>query len=367
METPERRSLAKMVAYAVLSRAVLWVIGYYAERYGHARAFYRVLPAYSHSVGISGWWRWDVGWYVSIVNEGYSYFPNRESNVAFLPGFPLVIAACRRFFGNTFTTGMFVANASFVAAVIALWGWVRERAGLKAAERAVVLLLVYPLSFFMNTIYAEALFFFACTSALRSADRGRWAEAGVYGFVASLTRPMGIFLVPAFACVLAKPLREGRAPWRGLLALSLPILGLGLFALYLWKAYGSPFVMLWAQHGGWHVGSGLSLPSLRVRTDPYTELLDVFQLFLPFLLFWLSVRAWKRLGAMSGAYAVGVSIFGILLGGPSLGREALAVVPAFAAAGLEDPGPVATVGLRACAFAMLLVFAYAFVCGRFMG
>jgi hypothetical protein len=366
IERPERLSLVRVAAYVVSTRVLLFSIGYFAVRFEHPRLLHRLGRRFSHSAGVVGWLRWDVGWYLSIVDQGYSFDPLQASNVAFLPGFPAPVALLDRVLKDSILSGLIVANASFVAAIVVLWGSVRERAGLRAAERAVIWLLLFPLSFFLNTLYAEGLFFLLCTLALHRAHGGHWISAGIYACFASLTRPTGIFLVPAFAWELGRLGRLGRFPRQGVLALVLPLAGLGGYAVYLWVKFGSPFAVLTAQRVGWYVGDNFNLPGLQHHGDFYREILDVFQFFLPLLLIALAVRAW-RFGATATVYAALAATVGIVLGGESLGREALSVVPAFAVAGMTNFSPTITIGLRVCFFALLVTFAYAFVMGHSMG
>jgi hypothetical protein len=250
---------------------------------------------------------------------------------------------------------------------LVLWSWVRERAGLAAAERAALALLLYPLSFYFNTIYSESFFFLLCVLSLRSADRGRWVSAALWATLATLTRPLGILLVPAFALAFAQPLRTRTLPLRAYLALALPALGLGCFAVYLWVKFGTPFALVHAQRDGWNVGHGWNVPQLRRRAFVDLQILDVFQLFLPVALAALSVGAWKRLGVTAGAYAAMATVVATLVGGDCLGREALAVVPAFAALGMVEMRSLATAGVRVTWFLLLLTFAHSFVLGRSSG
>jgi hypothetical protein len=88
---------------------------------------------------------------------------------------------------------------------------------------------------------------------------------------------------------------------------------------------------------------------------------------MPLVLLVLSIRAWQRLGVVSGIYSASVSVLLTLLAGDSLGREALAVVPAFAVSGFAEVGRVTKGVIAIFGLAMLLAFAWAFNLGRFMG
>ena len=81
----------------------------------------------------------------------------------------------------------------------------------------------------------------------------------------------------------------------------------------------------------------------------------------------LTVQVFRRLGAVPGIYAslaVAVSVF---FAPESVGREFLAVTPAFAAAGLTGPRGTLGEALRFFSLGLLLLFLFALVTGRFVG
>jgi len=295
--------------------------------------------------------------------------------VAFLPAFPGLVKLCSPIFPDTIVAGLIVANVTAAAALVAFWSWVRDRAGLAAAERAVVWLLVFPFSFFFHSIYAEGLFFLACTLALREADRQRWLNAGCWACLAALTRPMGIMLVPAFAWQLVRNWRAGRRPALEAVAVLLPVLALGVYATHLWVTFGSPFTAWQAHEVGWNVSPSWSFAAY--LRDTYSRALhreafsmqvfEALQILLIAPLTALTFRAWRRLGPAAGMYAALTAGLVLLFATDSLGREMLAVAPVFAAAGTWQPPRWLLVSLRVLLFALLCLFASAFVQGRYLG
>jgi hypothetical protein len=371
---PERRALARVAAFLLLSRVLLALVAYLAVRLGAPPLHPRAELYFGDNPIIVGWLRWDVWWYVSIVQRGYWYSAATASNVAFLPLMPGLIGLLTPIFGDAVLSGLVVANLATTAAVIVFWTWVRERAGLRAAERAALWLLVYPFSFFFHTVYAEGLFFLTCTLALRDADRGLWLRAGSWACLATLTRPMGILLVPAFAWALLRAWRAGQRPApAALAAVALPFLGLGAFAVYLWAKFGDPMASWKAHQLGWKITPRWNLPAywhdvylmMMRRNHAYMQVFDALQLLLPIPLVILCVKTWRRLGPLPGMYAALALAVALIYGPESLGREALAAVPIFAAAGLIDARGVLWVWLGL--FALLVVFVYAFATGSFLG
>ncbi|MGH7264256.1 MAG: mannosyltransferase family protein, partial [Candidatus Rokuibacteriota bacterium] len=211
----DRRALLHVLGFFALTRLALFMI---------AASAIRIVPAgiqpptevyLGKNISLATWVRWDAWWYLSVVERGYWFDPQGKSNVAFFPVFPLAIRGVTWLIDNHVVAGLLVANVAAAAAVVAFWVWVRDEAGVVAAERAVLWLLVFPFSFFFHTVYAEPLFFLLATLALIGARRRRWPWAGVWGALAAGTRPVGVLLFPAFAWALARDWRAARpVRWR---------------------------------------------------------------------------------------------------------------------------------------------------------
>jgi Gpi18-like mannosyltransferase len=109
------------------------------------------------------WLRWDSGWYVRLIRDGYSYSPCllptdpcQQTTIAFFPLYPMVT--------RVFTWVLPLPIASFVvthvALVLALWGlWElgKKFFGPEGGERAAVALLAFPSAIFVSAGYAEAV------------------------------------------------------------------------------------------------------------------------------------------------------------------------------------------------------------------
>jgi hypothetical protein len=298
--------------------------------------------------------------------------------VAFFPLFPLMIKGLNALVGNQVVAGLLVANAAAVAAVVALWLWMREQAGPIVAERAALWLLVFPFSFFFHTIYAEGLFFLLVTLGFIAAGRRRWLWAGLLGGLAAATRPMGVLLFPAFVGGLVHDWRIGRVPKASdITGILLVPLGLGLYMAYLAVSFGNPFAFWDAHATGWNVRAHWDLAGYwrdtywiltrGPRIQAYTQLLDSLRIVLPLLFVVLTVVVFRRLGPVPGIYTAATVGVGILFAPESVGREFLAAVPAFGVAGLADHGGSLAEGLRLLSFGLLVVFLFAFVTAHFVG
>src|SRR5262249_45386307 len=156
-----------------------------------------------------------------------------------------------------------------------------------------------------------------------------------------------------------------------------PAAGLGTYMAYLWIDVGDPWAFWKAHVVGWEVRFqwtvakywqapywALSRPT---QMHNFRNLLEATRGLLPVVFIALIVNVFRRLGPAPGIYASLAMAAGLLFAPESVGRELLAVVPAFAALGMIAPRGLLTEAARLVSFALLLLLLLAFVTGRFIG
>ena len=196
---------------------------------------------------------WDSGWYFDIARHGYDFNPERESNVAFFPLYPLLMRAIAWPFGGSdraiWVAGIVVSVMAFAAALLVLHRVTERLLGSReVARRTVLLISVFPFSFFFTVVYTEALFLLLTLLAVAAAYDSRWWRAGAWGGLAALTRPNGILiLVPLAGLALASP-GDLHARVRRLLPLGLIPAALAAFGAFLYHLSGDPLAWLHAQN-----------------------------------------------------------------------------------------------------------------------
>ena len=201
--------------------------------------------------------RWDTGFYVSIVEEGYRFEGVQLPSVAFFPLLPLLMRLLLPLVGDAVIAGLLVANGALLFASLLFYRLVAMQWGESLAERALWYLLIFPTAFFGSAIYSESLFLLAAIGALYSARRGRWGIAAVFAFGAGLARLVGLIVAPM---LLLEWLRQRRAaagepatvgpPGRlqatptaiaaTLAAVLAAPAGLLAYMAYLWRDFGDP-------------------------------------------------------------------------------------------------------------------------------
>jgi Gpi18-like mannosyltransferase len=201
--------------------------------------------------------RWDAGWYLDVIKNGYAFDPTRMSNVNFLPLYPMLVRSVAWALPSVELAAYLVSNLFCFLAAAVLWRLattISER--IAAADGAVAFFLLGPVSFFFSTIYAEATFAFFALATLLAARRERWVLAGLCGLAAALTRSVGLLLIVPLAVELLQrhPLRlhaRSLGFWRSLLCCALPAAGLLLYSAYLGWKFDEPRAYVISQaHGG---------------------------------------------------------------------------------------------------------------------
>jgi hypothetical protein len=212
---------------------------------------------------------WDVTWYLDIARHGYAEDLGQvgvtDSNLAFFPLVPGIMAGFLALGINPFIGMLVVANLAFLGALVGLHSLTRRRFGPgPLADRATWALALLPPTAFAAMAYTEALVLACALAAALLATRERFFIAGALAAVATLSRPPGIIVALLVALIALPGTASGRLR-RVVLALAPSALALAAFGLWMWAARGSPTLPLQAQ-GAWdrgQVGVGIitALPS----------------------------------------------------------------------------------------------------------
>lgn len=245
--------LAKRLVLAVMTWAILLTVA----ALGHPISeYYPQIITTPHDLFWS-WDRFDVRFYVGIATQGYTTY-----TAVFFPLLPLLIRgtiAVAPF--SPYAAGMLMANLCTLVGCIGLVCLVRQEGGGTGddAGRALRLLLLSPVAFFLAAAYSEGPLLAAVTWGLWATRRRQWWIVALCAFLAGLARPTGAVLALAIAWELGRewyetwqrygwhriePPWRTSWPWPRLVAqaaalLAVP-LALALFSLYLAHAVGDP-------------------------------------------------------------------------------------------------------------------------------
>lgn len=217
--------------------------------------------------------RWDCGWYLGIVENGYTTRfaddTRGAASFAFFPLLPLLMASVAIPTGLSLkASGMLVTNVAFIAALVYVFHYTRllgfsRNAGLLA----VALLCFVPQSFVFSAVYTESLFLLLLVAAMFHLRRGDWLRSGLAAAALSVVRANGVFFLPfALAWIVRRfGIDALLRPWRRP-EIFVPIL-LAPLGLFLWWWYchamtGDAFAQASSVGHGWSWRTGFFLENL---------------------------------------------------------------------------------------------------------
>lgn len=195
---------------------------------------------YSASPLFWSWANFDGEHYMSIAKEGY-----RSLEHAFFPGYPLLLRYLAQPFGptqeNILTVGLIVSNLANLAALFIFWKLIRLDYSPKVAKLSLLLLLLFPTSFFFGALYTESLFLLLALSSFYLARKSKWLAAGILGAAASFTRVFGVLVLPAlFLEYRDQKTENGKRKTEAKIGLLLVPLGILSYMYFLQKTVGDP-------------------------------------------------------------------------------------------------------------------------------
>lgn len=216
---------------------------------------------YTHIRIIDVWARWDSGWYLSIVKNGYqaSSDSHGQNNLAFFPLFPLLIKMAVSVVPAFFRSDLLIIVAGILISNLCLLGslWLLYQLTLKiyqnsqVAENSLWFLLMFPASFIFSCFYTDSLFLFLSLGCVYLLMEKKYWLMGLAGFLAALTRSQGVFLVFPILYelwLLRKKLLIHKSDALQLfLASLLTVLGALAFYIYCQFAWGNFFAPMAAQ------------------------------------------------------------------------------------------------------------------------
>ncbi len=251
---------------------------------------------------------WDGGHYLSIAEKGYLL----KSQYVFFPLYPILINLFVKITGDYLVSALIISFISFFLAANIFYQLVYIDFGKSVAKKALVALLVFPLSFHFLTVYTESLFFLLSVLTFLFARKNNYFLAAIFAFLSSATRLSGLAVVLSLMASVYFSQKVNYKNWYVYLS---PI-GFLLYCLYLYHQTGDFFYFIKAESYFWN--SGLVFPGGAIIhsfkqlftpgfiTNNFRDLLDL--LFLIFAGF----SVWKVCKKLSLDYAI-FTLISILL------------------------------------------------------
>ena len=297
--------------------------------------------------------RYDSGWFLRIVREGYSYDAASAANqpVIFLPLYPLIsrfVSFILRI--HEYNAVLLVSNVCILVSIPLLYKLVKEEYGHDVAVYVVALLSFFPTSLFFSAGYAESLTLLLMVCFFLLLRREQFLLASIFAGLSLATRLATVVLLVPLAWEIWRSYAADR---KRLLMTAIPSLilatcGLWIYMIYLTVKFHQPLAFAHAL-GAWQGGTSIrqNLPAALMlrpflllkeiwQVGPYANYIDPW-IFLIFLV--LTIVFWRRLRSSHAVYAVATLLFpyftrsGGPLGFESFGRYMLLVFPVFVVIG----------------------------------
>lgn len=132
------------------------------------------------------WANFDGEHYLSIAKIGYG-----GGEQAFFPLYPLLL----KIFGEEVWGGLILSNLSLLFALFGMYKLARLDYSEKISKLAIILLLLFPTSFYFAGVYTESLFLALVVWSFYFFRKEKYLLSGILGMFLSATRIIGIVLV----------------------------------------------------------------------------------------------------------------------------------------------------------------------------
>ena len=307
------------------------------------------------------WGHWDAGYYLSVAQYGYAgrtvAHGQTANAIAFAPLYPWGIRLVHAVapFNWLASAELLSAFALFVS-IAALYRLASWDGGIAVGGASIILLLVFPTSFFLLAPYPESLALAFVALALVGARSGKWLFAGLMSAGAALTKYYLVIVAVALCFEVLQQRRLGTQsgekgePWTHDALRYAKLVGPTAAAMGAWMIYqqvhlGNPFAFAQAQSAQWnrHFGAPWTLAYraasdlvhwrfLDTSTASVTELFDsVTVVLLAGMAIYLFMKVRRSYGVLLG-FGWCVYTFETYLVGVT--REVLVLAPLFVGLGI---------------------------------
>ncbi len=183
--------------------------------------------------------------YVEMARRGYDNLQQ-----AFFPLYSKLIRFLTPLFKDSTLGAVVLSTVSFTIGLYLLHKLIKLDYPDSIANLVIILLLVFPVSFFFSFVYTEGLFFLLVVGSFYASRKHKWLLAGLLGGLASYTRFVGILLFPALLFEFwekHKDTKNLKLKIINLIPLLLIPMGLLVYMQFLQKTTGDPLAFIHVQ------------------------------------------------------------------------------------------------------------------------
>jgi Mannosyltransferase (PIG-V) len=254
LRNPFAKGWTFVLAVFVLSRLLFLGVGVWATvtlPYAETASYsIRQTSERNTTPGFLDYWaHWDGGWYANIAIEGYRL--HDPARTAFFPLYPMLVRTGTVIGGGLALWGVLISIVATLFALYFLYWTAEGLLNARAARAATLAFAFFPMAFFLNTMYTEALFVaFTVGSFWAAYVRQDLFVAGILGALAAATRNLGVLLLIPLGYEWLRNRQE--FGWRGVLGVGLVPVGLLGYMAFLWYRFGDPLLSFRQQNARWN-------------------------------------------------------------------------------------------------------------------
>lgn len=140
---------------------------------------------------------WDSPHYIYLAQNGYTNIGDPSNFIVFMPFYSLVIKLFSSIVVNINLASLVASNFFFVLGTVMFYKLLRLDYSEKFSYFTVILLLIFPASYFYSATYPESLFLFLFSVSLYYTRKRNFYISYPAAFLLTLTRPFGAIIWPA--------------------------------------------------------------------------------------------------------------------------------------------------------------------------
>lgn len=196
--------MKKLTFYLAVNRIVTILLTFFLSD---------IKPFYKFILDFGG--GWDGNSYTFIATHGYITLGPERNFIVFPPLYPILIKTISFLGINPILSGVIISNIFFILGMIVLYKLVESVHNKKVAVITVILISIFPTTYFFSVAYPESLFVFLFASSFYFAHKKSFLLSAFVGGLAAITRPFGLIIFPS---ILLFMLNAKKLNYRNLLS-----------------------------------------------------------------------------------------------------------------------------------------------------
>ena len=278
--------------------------------------------AFNLEAFVAQWHKWDSTGYTNMAKEGYYYLEDGENILlVFFPLYSICMRVFAELTGNYYISGVLVSVLCYIGAMVYIYKLASIEFSERVAWKTVVLMSVFPFSFFFGSIHTESVTLFMMAATFYYIRQHRWPLVCLFGILSGLSRMVGSLVAVAALVEYIRFYRpfddlkhkNFRKFWQEAVTkfIFIPLIAIGGL-IYLGANYvvaGNPFQFLEYQQSVWHNTTQflpVTVTSLFRWTfgnfDTLAGCIWIPEIFLLILVSVFMIARWRRLPSMYGVF-----------------------------------------------------------------